>query len=149
MRLTLFEGGMEFIKLLIAAGTDVSSPDWNGTIGLNLYWPGHASRAFCKEFLILFMQAGGTIDVDRIVSHNQDWSDHMGGFGRPVHVEEELQMCRDGTLYRLTILDRCRIFIRKRLIKHAQGKSILPAIRVLPLPMKMKSSLSFGFIREQ
>ena len=149
LRLTLFEGRMEFIRLLIGSGSDVTSGDWNGAIGLNLDWPGHASTAFCKEFLILFMQAGGTINVGHIIGHNQDWSDHMGGFGRPVHVDEELQMYRDGSLYKFNILDMCRIVIRKKLIEHAQGKSILPAIKSLPLPMKMKSFLSFGCVSEQ
>ena len=149
LRLTLFEGRMEFIRLLIGAGSDVTSGDWNGAIGLNLYWPGHASTAFCKEFLILFMQAGGTINVGHIIGHNQDWYDHMGGFGRPVHVDEELQMYRDGTLYKFNILDMCRIVIRKKLIEHVHGKSIVPAIKSLPLPMKMKRFLSFGCVSEQ
>ena len=154
LELTLIDRQKEFTKLLIGAGTDVTSGDWNIILGRNL-----ASRVlsleFCKEFLVLWMQAGGTINVDIIIRHNEimDLSqEHPGDriieHERRAHVKMELQPCRDGTLYKLTILDMCRIVIRKKLIEHAQGKSILPAIRKLPLPMKMKSFLSFDCVQE-
>ena len=96
--------------------------DWNGAIGLNLYWPEHASKTFCEEFLILWMQAGGNINVDSIVSHNQDWFEHMGGFGKKIHVDEELQKYRKGRLYKLTKEDKWRIEMRKELIKKPKGR---------------------------
>ena len=154
LELTLIDGQMKFTKLLIGAGVDVTSGDWNAILGRYL-----ASRVmsleFCKEFLVLWMQAGGTINVDIIIRHNEimDLSqEHPGDriieHERRAHVKNQLQPCRDGTLYRLTFLDMCRIVIRKKLIEHAQRKSILPAIRKLPLPMKMKSFLPFDCVQE-
>ena len=151
---TLIDGQMKFTKLLIGAGVDVTSDDWNAILGRNL-----ASRVmsleFCKEFIVLWMRAGGTINVDIIIRHNEimDLSqEHPGDriieHERRTHVKRELQPCRDGILYKLTILDMCRIVIRKKMIEHAQGKSILPAIKKLPLPMKMKSFLSFDCVQE-
>ena len=114
------------------------------------------SLEFCKEFLVLWIQAGGTINVDIIIRHNEimDLSqehpgDRITEHERRAHVKRELQPCRDGTLYRLTVLDMCRIVIRKKLMEYTQGKSIFPAIRKLPLPMKMKSFLSFDCVQEQ
>ena len=151
---TLIDGQMKFTKLLIGAGVDVTSGDWNAILGRNL-----ASRVmsleFCKEFIVLWMQAGGTINVDIIIRHNEimDLSqEHPGDriikHERRTYVKRELQPCRDGILYKLTILDMCRIVIRKKMIEHAQGESILPAIKKLPLPMKMKSFLSFDCVQE-
>ena len=152
LELTLCDRQMEFTKLLIGAGVDVTSGDWNAMIGGSL-----ASRCtstkFCKEFLVLYLQAGGTINFELIIRHNEVFDlnqEHPGDriveIGRRADVRMELQTCRDGTLYKLTLLYMCRIVIRKKLIENAQGKSILPAIRGLPLPMKMKSFLSFDCV---
>ena len=92
-----------------------------------------------KNFLYCLCKQVVAINVGHIIGHNQDWSDHMGGFGRPVHVDEELQLCTEMEPFTSNFLDMCRIVIRKKLIEHAEGKSILLAIRSLPLPMKMKS----------
>ena len=153
LEFTLCDGQMELAKLLIGAGTDVTSGDWNAIIGGSLA-SRCASTKFCKEFLVLYLQAGGTISFEKIIRHNEVFDlsqEHPGDriveMGRRAHVREELQPCRNGTLYRLTILDMCRIVIRKKLIENAQGKSILPAIKSLPLPMKMKSFLSFHCVK--
>ena len=70
LELTLIDGQMKFTKLLIGAGVDVTSGDWNAILGRYL-----ASRVmsleFCEEFLVLWMQAGGTINVDIIIRHNE------------------------------------------------------------------------------
>ena len=169
LALTLLEGRMEFIRLLIGAGTDVTSAGWNGAgyaagldgwdgvISFNLYSPfrSYLSDAFSTEFLVLWMQAGGTLNVDMIFRYDENFDlsqEHPGDAcqerGRQCHVKNQLRPFRDGTLYRLTIMDMCRIVIRKKLIEHAQGKSIVPAIKSLPLPIKMKSFLSFDNVRE-
>ena len=61
---------MEFTRLLIGAGVDVTSGDWNAILGRHL-----ASRVmsleFCKEFLVLWIQAGGTVNVDIIIRYNE------------------------------------------------------------------------------
>ena len=88
---------MDFVKLLIATGADVSAVR-DSRIGSNLYWPGYASQQFVKELLKLWMQAGGDVDVGKIMDHNQDCFEHMGGFGQQAPVPEELQLYRDGKI---------------------------------------------------
>ena len=153
---TLFEGLKEFTKLLIGAGYDVTSGDWHNTMRDKLYleW-GCLSAEFLNEFLVLWMQAGGTINVEKIIG-GDEYEGLEGAYsgdvscqhGLRMPVAKQLRQYRDGKLYRLTILDMCRIVIRKKLIEHAQGKSIFPAIRSLPLPMKMKFFLSFGYVKK-
>ena len=168
LALTLLEGRMEFIKLLIGAGVDVTSNGWDGAtpaagfdgwtglIAFNIYlqWYHCVSDTFSTEFLTLWMQAGGMLNAEMILRHdrNRDLSqehpgDRLSELSRQDNVKKQLQPCIDGTLYRLTILDMCRIVIRKKLIEQAQGKSIFPAIKRLPLPMKMKTFLSFGNVK--
>ena len=84
------------------------------------------------------MQAGGDVGVGKIMDHNQDWFEHMGGFGQQAHVPEELQMYRDGKIYQLTSEDKERTAIRQSLMQNANGHSILPAIDKLPLSEEKK-----------
>ena len=121
---------------------------------LYLEW-GCVSAEFLNEFLVLWMQAGGTINVEKIIG-GDEYEGLEGAYpgdvscqhGLRMRIAKQLHQYRDGTLYRLNILDMCRIVIRKKLIEHAHGKSIVPAIRSLPLPMKMKNFLSFGYVKE-
>ena len=168
LALTLLEGRMEFIKLLIGAGVDITPNGWDGAsstagldgwtrvIAFNLYLQSYRCLpdAFSTEFLVLWMQAGGTINAEMIIGYDENLDlsqehpgDRLNELGRQANVKRQLQTCIDGTLYRLTILDMCRIVIRKKLIEHARGKSILPAIKSLPLPMKMKTFLSFDNVK--
>ena len=134
-------GGMDYVKILIGAGADVNAL---GDIIFGwFYYPCQASGEFIKELMKLWIQAGGKINVAGILAHNQDWYDYCGGGGRPLPVPEELQLYKDGKIYELTLQDRERIATRQRLIENANGRSILPVIKTLPLPEKMKNFLAF------
>ena len=84
LALVLLEGRMEFIKLLIGAGVDITTngwdgcvyglDGWDGVISFNLYLQSYRCLpdAFSTEFLVLWMQAGGTINAEMIIGYDEN-----------------------------------------------------------------------------
>ena len=135
-----FEEGFPLLKLMVAAGADVESCDWNGLISWTF---GYNSDDFIKAMLILLTQAGNKVNAKTLICCIQDIHDHRGGCGRPVSVPEVLQLYQDGKLYQESIMDKCRLVIRRKLITHAQGRSIFPAIGRLQISEKLKKFLAY------
>ena len=125
---------------MVAAGADVESCDWSGKISWTF---GYNSEDFIKDLLILLAQAGNKVNARTLICCMQDIHDHRGGRGTPVRVPGFLQLYQEGRLYRESIMDKCRLVIRRKLIAHAQGRSIFPAIERFELPEILKNFLAF------
>ena len=79
--LAMIQARIELVRLLIGAGANVNAVG-SSTIGFCFYYPGRPTQQFIMEVLELWVQTGGTINVSEVIGHNQDWFDHLGGFGR-------------------------------------------------------------------
>ena len=104
---------------------------------------GYNSEDFIEGLLILLAQAGNKVNAKTLICCMQDIHDHRGGAGTPVSVPEFLQLYQKGKLYQESIMEKCRLVIRRKLITHAQGRSIFPAIGRLQIPEKLKKFLAY------
>ena len=105
---------------------------------------GYNSEDFIEDLLILLAQAGNKLNAKTLICCMQDIHDHRGGAGTPVSVPEFLQLYQKGKLYQESIMEKCRLVIRRKMIAHTQGRSIFPEIVRLPIPEKLKKFLAFG-----
>ena len=96
---------------MVAAGADVESCDWNGLISWTF---GYNSEDFIKDLLILLAQSGNKVNAKTLICCMQDIHDHRGGAGTPVSVPEFLQLYQKGKLYQESIMEKCRLVIRRK-----------------------------------
>ena len=126
---------MEMITLLVAAGSDV--------MGCTIRYHIYGNTNLIREILVLLAKAG--LDMDRITKSAVDivfdWMEHM--HYKP-EVPKEIQKFRQGQLFKPDSEDLARIATRKRLGRNNPGCTIIPAIRKLPVPEKMKNFLALN-----